>query len=503
MPAARTKLISAPIGGLNARDSDVAMPETDALILDNWFPGTTDCKLRGGQANHVTGFAKVVETIIPFSSPTADKLFAATDDGIFDATTAGAVGAAVMALTNGQVQFVQQVTAAGTFLLCVNGADTLKRYNGSAWSSPADITGVTTSDIVNIALHAQRLFFVVKQSMTVHYLAGDAIAGAVASLALGSFFSLGGYIMAAGSWTRDGGAGMDDLFVVITSNGEVAVFSGTDPSDSTNWSLQGVFYLGQPIGRKCFVRLGSELLVLTEAGIFSLSKALASAEKGGLVSATSKIDTIFRTYSKNYASLAGWQMTVVPGETMLLCNAPYSTTQRHQFAQNTVTGAWCRFTEMPIACMGLLAGQLYGGYSTNVVKLLYGHNDFGANIIGRVRAAYTYLGNKNQNKQPSYVRPLFQASRPISIGLNLSVDFDDQLFGSPPANIGGTLGVWDVSTWDAAAWGGTATTNDWLHTPVQPGRCFSLQFQLGSNSGEVRWKATDFLFKQTGPRGMM
>jgi hypothetical protein len=38
--------------------------------------------------------------------------------------------------------------------------------------------------------------------------------------------------MAIASWTRDGGSGMDDVLAIITSNGEVLIYSGTDPEGS-------------------------------------------------------------------------------------------------------------------------------------------------------------------------------------------------------------------------------------------------------------------------------
>jgi hypothetical protein len=43
----------------------------------------------------------------------------------------------------------------------------------------------------------------------------------------------------------------DDYAAFITSEGQVAVYSGADPASSTTWSLVGVFDIGAPIGRRC------------------------------------------------------------------------------------------------------------------------------------------------------------------------------------------------------------------------------------------------------------
>jgi hypothetical protein len=53
---ARSSSITAPIGGLNARDSLAAMPPQDAVTLDNWFPTPTTVDLRKGYTQWSTGY---------------------------------------------------------------------------------------------------------------------------------------------------------------------------------------------------------------------------------------------------------------------------------------------------------------------------------------------------------------------------------------------------------------------------------------------------------------
>lgn len=54
--------------------------------------------------------------------------------------------------------------------------------------------------------------------------------------------------MAAETWTLDSGEGLDDYLVVTTSEGQVGVFRGTDPTSVATWGLVGVWNLGEPIG---------------------------------------------------------------------------------------------------------------------------------------------------------------------------------------------------------------------------------------------------------------
>ena len=42
------KRFPAPIGGINARDALVEMPEQDVIVLENWWPETTRVRSRKG-----------------------------------------------------------------------------------------------------------------------------------------------------------------------------------------------------------------------------------------------------------------------------------------------------------------------------------------------------------------------------------------------------------------------------------------------------------------------
>ena len=50
----------APVGGWNARDNLAEMALTDAVIVDNFFPGTANARLRRGSINHATGIGAAV-----------------------------------------------------------------------------------------------------------------------------------------------------------------------------------------------------------------------------------------------------------------------------------------------------------------------------------------------------------------------------------------------------------------------------------------------------------
>src|SRR5689334_16921509 len=96
-PTVKTTTVPAPVRGLNFKDALPAMGPTDALVLDNWICRPSYIEVMKGSQDHVTGFGSDVQTLIPyFANDGMGKLFAASGTSIYDATTAGAVGAAVV-----------------------------------------------------------------------------------------------------------------------------------------------------------------------------------------------------------------------------------------------------------------------------------------------------------------------------------------------------------------------------------------------------------------------
>jgi len=272
--------VPAPIGGWNAKDAPDLMGPADAIALDNFFPGDSKVYLRNGHTSHATGLGNNTETLMAYDGAGTKKLFGIAGSSVFDCTSSGAVGAAsVTGLSSALWGYVNMATSGGPYLWMWDetATDAPYHYNGSAWAQPT-LTGITASDVMGGMVHKRRLFVLLNNSLKFGYLAVNSIAGAVSTFDLSSLFAFGGELVACGTWTRDGGAGADDLAVFITSNGECAVYGGTDPSTAANWVLVGVFKIGNPIGKRCLMKVGADLIVNTDAGVTPLSQVLQSGE---------------------------------------------------------------------------------------------------------------------------------------------------------------------------------------------------------------------------------
>jgi hypothetical protein len=497
------KSLPAPVGGWNARDGLPAMKETDAVVLKNWYPRTTDVTIRGGAANHKTGFSATIETLAVYNSLTgSNKMFAAAGTGIYDATTAGTVGASVATITNARWQWVNFGIATNHYLIMVNGVDKPLYYDGSTWtaidgSSSPSITGVTTTNLIHVCVFKRRLIFVEKSKMSFWYLPVDVVGGAAAEFRLNNVAPRGGYLMACATWTRDGGSGPDDVFVAITSEGELIVFAGTDPATSSSWLHVGTYFYGRPLGRRCFEKLGGDLILLTERGAFPLSSTLnVSESERTRLALTSKIEKAFNETAQTQFSSFGWQPLAFHTQGAMVFNVPTGSSTFEQYVVNLLTKSWCQFTSWNAYCFAVLNGELYMGLSDKVAKAWTGHSDFGNNISADALQAFSTLGTVGRPKHVKNLRYYLAADGGFTYQYGIAVDFDATATLSESNYSVSSSSVWDTAVWDTAVWGASAEIKrEWRGATTWPGFFIAIALRVSNNAIEGKWIATDVAFE--------
>lgn len=494
--------LPAPVGGWNARDSLAAMGKADAVKLQNFFPRTTYCELRGGVENHVTGLPLLIKTLVSWNGPAGtNKMFGSTISNIYNTTTAGAVGASVATCTSGKWQWINYAAVSGThYLIMVNGQDEPLYYDGTTWisinavSTPA-LTGLTTTNIVHVNLYKHRLFFLEKDKLNFWYLPVQQVGGALTEFILGSLAPRGGYTMAMATWTIDAGEGADDYAVFLTSEGEAIVFRGTNPSDVTTWAHVGTYFIGKPLGRNCFMKLGGDMVVLTEQGVYTLSSALLSATIDRSKALTDKIIKAFNEAAGLYGSNFGWRAIVYPAQAALIVNIPVSEGGEHkQYVMNTISKAWCEFSDWDAESFIVFNGQLYFSTGTIVAKAWSTRADFGLNIIGDARTAFHWFGP--EQKRFVMFRPILMVNGPLSFSVGINVDFDDAPVAgtgifNPPSETLWDSAVWDVSLWQTDL----VVIRDWRTPNPRMGFRASGVLNIAAAGLEVQWAATDFVME--------
>lgn len=507
---AKTTSIPACIKGLNAKDSIAQMDPTYALVLDNWNCQPSSVDTRNGSLTWSTGLGAWVETIAHYSGGTSQKLFGAASTHVYDCTSSGAVGAAVVSSqTNARYQWSNFATSGGNYLYMVNGADSPLLYDGSTWtkitgvSVPA-ITGVTTSNLINVNGFKNRLYFIEKNTLKVWFLPLQSIGGAASLFDLTSIFTKGGYLMAMMTWTVDSASNIDDYAVFITSEGQCAVYQGYDPTFAATWNLVGIFNMGRPIGRRCFAKMGSDLVVVCADGIALLSKELLT-DRSQSATVSYNIVNMINSDVQSYNANFGWQPVYYPFGNKLIINVPViENSSQYQYVMNTITGAWSTWgkenSPLNAACWDTFQDTLYFGGNGAVVQadLSATLTDDGASIRCDMKPAFSYFGDLGQSKLFTMVRPIFLATDPITPSYVLCLDYNDSS-PSTPINATGSGTPWDTSPWDVSSWGasGLQVNKNWL-TVGGIGYAAALRMAVLTGGIKASLQSIDYVYEVGG-----
>ncbi len=509
-PRSRTVTVTsvpAPLGGWNSRDGLAEMPPTDAIALDNWMPKTAFVEVRGGYASHATAMTGNAKTLAAYSSMSGTaSLFCVTDSNVYNVTSAGAVGASVASRTNGKHQQAMFGDGTNNWLILVNGVDKPLYYNGTTWtavdtlSSPT-LTGLTSTEIIGVNVFKGRLFFIQKNSLSFWYLAAGSAGGALTEFDLSSECKKGGYLVAMGTQSRDGGSGQDDAAVFITSEGEVIVYEGTNPSSASNWLKVGSFSVGRPLGRRCVTQFGGDLVLVTENGTYPLSAALLESSIDYKLALSFKIETAFTTAARLYGSNFGWEATIFPAQTAMIVNVPLTENGEHeQYVMNTITKSWCRFTKWNAETFIVLNGTLYFAGGTTVSKAWTGMVDGTNNIEAYGKQAFNYFGSHGSVKQVKLFRPtLITNGSALTFRADVDVDFADSEVPTPTAYSTTAGAVWDTSLWDESYWAaGLEVIKQWTTPGKWDGYCVAGKIKVATNSLTIQWTASDFVYEGGG-----
>jgi hypothetical protein len=440
------------------------------------------------------------------STSTAQSINSATNNG----ATATVTTAAAHGLATGNFVIISGATPAaynGSFAVTVTSATTFtialrSDPGGSATAvgtyliSPA-ITGVDPRLLVQAVSFKQRIYMVEKDSCRCWYLPVNALGGTAQALDFGGMFKLGGYLMAVCSWSVDNSAGLQEFFVAVSSEGEIAVYQGYDPTNAENWSVASHFRVGRPVGRRCFTKVGSDVVFLSADGAYPLSKAMLTDRSQQNNALSQKIQNLINTDVQLYAANFGWQVILYPIGNKIIINVPSMPGfSSYQYVMNTITGAWCRFTGWNALCWALFKDKLiFGAPNGFVYQADVGLSDNGAAIVADGLQAFNYFDVQGQ-KQFTGIRPLLYASRGIAPACQINIDFDTS---SPTAITSNSI---SITLW-GSAWGSPWSTNNGTIRNWQGaggiGYAGAPHMVVSSKNAVCQWQGTDVMFQPCGP----
>lgn len=492
---------------------------TDGNIIEITSPTTTTDE----DAAAVSGQTSDYYSSINFSTAGGNYLYAVngTDDALlydgtnwdavntaalstlsFDAQTGNfTVGQVVTGTTSGAFGTLERQTDAGTtgtlYLRGISGGPFQNNeaitdplggaavVDGTAATFVGAFTNVDTADLSHVNAYRNRLYFVEVGTLNVWYQATDALTGAASQLSLAGVFKQGGAVLFTATWSLDAGDGLDDKFVVVSTEGEVAVYQGSDPSDSTTWSLVGLYEVAPPLGKNAYMRAGGDLLILTTLGAVPISQAIVKDKAALALAAISKNIAPDWTAEARSRSTVPWEIAKWPSRAMTLITNPVASdsTPAQCMVVNSETGAWCRRTGWDARCVALHNDQVYFGTNAGTVfKADIGGLDNGDTYTCRAAFAWDHVGAPGLEKTVVSARAQFKTSTPVNPQLSVSTDYATSWPHAPAAgDEPSTTSQWDVGLWDVAIWdeaGVTAMVNTRWNSIGASGFVVSAQVQV-------------------------
>ncbi len=442
-------IIPAPTEGLNLRDSLDNMKQTEAIVLDNYIPKDTKLVLRKGYNTYYSSENPFL-TLVAYKKYNKSRFIGISDGKAYNLTSSKNIR------VYENVSFIEnrcQTFQYKDYLYFMNGIEKPKVFyiNDEGqdifedWSFSSE--GLQDASIIAGAVSKQFLWFIEKGTMNVwHTSEAGNISGTLNKFDLSQISRFGGHILAVCCWTMDGGQGIDDLTVFLTSEGEAIVYSGFNPNSADNWELKGTYKISKPIGYQCTLAYQGDIVIITEDGYLPLSKVLPLSQAGisslafsdkirGLV-----LDRVSNNYDKN-----GWQGIIYSRGGYAIFNVPVSR-NFEQHVININNGAWCRFTNINSHCWCLFNDRLYFGSNYGVFKFDEGYSDCGNYIYGEIHQAYNNFGFDGL-KKIQLLNPRTKSSTEYHLSLGLNMDYEDN-----KVTFVETIGQSGIHKWNEAKW---------------------------------------------------
>jgi len=522
-----------PIRGMDGRRSLSEYDPSVCIYTYNILTTEYGMKVRSGYREYALntdngGATTGIKTLVPYEGVAGaadDKLFAVTNEGIWDVTTEGDTAPTL------KVAFPDLTGAAGigvythyidgggdNLLYYADGQNGLFAYDPAAdtWAAiTTEMTGVDPSKVKFIVAHKQRLWMIEEDSTIGWYLPIASKSGQAKEFNFGSQFKHGGLLVGLFNWTVDGGSGVDDFLVAISSSGDVLPYKGSDPEAASGdlWGIKGVYFIGAVAGSKrCASESGGDLYILSTYGITNMTDLLSGVDTinsshnvlGG------RLGRLLRRDMEQYRLDDGWGIDFLPSEGMLIINTPKRVNGVYiQYAYDIATDSFGMWREVPMSAFTAWRSTVYLGTADNrVLAMDVGLDNVeltppvddqnGQDINFSLLFSYSNLGTPSRYKRAQMARPDFIASDTVQYKVKFKFDYDLTELLSQDVRPNSDSGVWDTSDWDAVIWADDTLENVHnINGSFGYGRVMSIAVQ-GAAKSETWLLSVDIMWNNGG-----
>lgn len=430
----RSTTLPPPAMGWNTRDPLPEMSPLYAVEIENYFPKGGTVEIRPGYRYHcknvgTTGAAGLIAEL--YYGSTRKMVTSLYDSAarVYDVTNSGSSPTNITAgsLTQAMSYFQQFKDR----LFMSNGTEEVYRWTGSGNIASASFTPSHAAGCMTV--YKRRFYWIDITNNSIQY--GDiaAVTGACTEYNPQEYLKKGGKFLYIGTFSRTKQFLEDELFCTITDQGEVFIFQGDWPGDST-WSIVGQYQIPVPRNNKSFIKKEGDVLIITDLGVISL-RAVAAGEPTFYI--TDIITEGFKELMLTYPSGAV-QGFYYPRGQMLIINIEIASETFIQVVQNVTSGAWTKFTGIRAYGWGLFNNEAYfGGPSNKVFKFDNGYFDENPAVDAAVqnrttvlRPAYYHFGSPEMIKHFQMAIPTIWESEGLNLTIDADVDYSDTSPGS-------------------------------------------------------------------------
>ena len=502
----KTIRVPAPVKGVDTRVASSEGSPLNCVYTFNLMPNDQDLKLRKGFVIHqqrlINQAGGGVRTIVVYEpiKPLVNesKIFAVTNEGIWDVTTQSAAPELKLFFEDrgdeaGWGNYLHYINDAGNdFIFYADSINGLFRYTSEtdSWGRvtsdlqniPAvdpDLIGINSEKINFVLLHQERLWFGEQDSTTLYYLdVGAFQSGAeVSEFEMGGKMPTGGSVVGAFSWAVDTGGGLDALLVIVNRTGGVLVYSGKDPdAEDGSWRQIGEYDIGRvPLGSRFGTEHGGNLYLLSIHGLYSMNDLLKGVDSEALITNTdsstpsNKITSLIREAMITSVDRYGWEVRIAPSEGVLVVNSPKNITslKKIQYVFSLNLDAWGFWRDLPMNCFDTVKTNVVFGTTDNKIMVMKGYKDNvdpnppqGTSILDNgddiefsvLTSAQSY-GDLGLFKRVRLVRPDYISATLPKYEVKILYDYtvDEPKTDNFIADEEG-VSLWDISRWDEATW---------------------------------------------------
>lgn len=457
----------APVGGLVTSTDIAGQTSGTASILRNYFPTIRGARIRGGSSKRgIAADGGDIRSAFKYKYGGIERLFMATASAIYDMSAPAAPPAtqpaAVGSMSGGDWCAFQHTNAGVSNLVCVNGANNRQLFNGSTWATTPAITfsDSTTMSQLNYGwLHKNREFFLKNGSLDAYYLGVSSFGGAANVFPLGGVMKKGGALLMGFSWSLESGDGLSALCVFVSTEGEVAVYSGDDPSSATTFSLSGLYQIGKPLGKNAWIRAGGDILIATTDGLMPLSQVFQRDRQSiSLVSASRQIEDLWKAAAA--ATMTGWTLKQWEEQNLVFVSFPENpVVSDTTFVMNVLTGQWSVVSNWYAFCYENFQGSMFFGAMDGVCwQADITGTDDGATFSAVYLSQFVSAGQFGQRAEASMAHMYFKGKDKPNVRLFARADMNMSAPVNPVVTTGNSESSdWDVGLWDVAVWDGVTS----------------------------------------------